>query len=155
MTKIVATSARRLVFAAVILCCFMARTVWAQDDAADFAPPDLQGEWIGTAEFLLPGGLVTQEHRFDIVTQTGVFFEGVHHWAIVDSDLTSHDGITYTQIAAEPFLGVVAHDQSIWVSEENDLTLFRMTLLADDRMGFVAFEGGPHALVAHGTLTRQ
>lgn len=123
--------------------------------AQDGPMPDLRGEWTGEAEFRLPGGLVAQMHRFHIVNQTDAFIDGVHQWTNVDSSQTSHDGIEYTSAASEPFLGVIAHDQSIWIVEHGDQTMFRMTLLDADRLSFVAMEGGAHPLVGRGVLTRQ
>lgn len=127
----------------------------AQDAAPDGPLPDLVGEWTGQADFLLPGGVVEQVHRFHIVNQNGLLIDGVHHWTIINSDLTSHDGIQDTLSSAEPFLGVVGHDQSIWVVEEGDTTMFRLMLLDDNRLAFIALEGGQHPLAAHGILTRE
>jgi hypothetical protein len=141
------------------LCCALSLAIFSPRVMAQEGPawepyPSLVGVWTGKALFMLPDGKTEQLHRFEFTEQEGAFLKGTHAWQILGKNLKSHDGQEWTYEATEPMLGVIAQDGTIHLVEHGDHTRFHMRLL-NNKMDFIATEGGEHPLVGHGVLVRE
>lgn len=121
--------------------------------ATDSDPvPDLLGAWSGRFTLVNAEGTSTGVTTYEFTEQTGRMLRGENRWQVLQGPGGPEDH--ELPRGTKTFLGVIAHDGTIYLVVDGDTAVRRLRLMDADTIDFVEFAGGESPVVVAVQLSR-